>query len=86
MPKVPTVSLLEEIDEHRRKQGPKCGIALTLATMPTDLATQFQQLLDADLTRAPHSAVSRMMRSKGYAMVTDNCVRRHRGGDCGCTK
>ena len=86
MPKSPTVSLLDELAEFLPKKGPRCGVGITLGELPAELAAQFQQVLDIDKDRAPHAAVSRLMRSKGYELVTDNAVARHRKGDCSCCK
>ena len=85
MPKQDEVpSLLAELQEFLNPRGPRCGIAATLAAMEPGMAVQFVGLLGLPISQAPHASIARMMRAKGFPLVTDNCLNRHRRGDCSC--
>ena len=84
-PKV-TRTLVDELGDFTRKQGPKCSVGLLIKGSQPDYAEQIVELLALPVDVAPNTAVMRLLKSHGADTIAIHALARHRLRECQCNR
>lgn len=75
--------LSDLIVAENRATGPRCTVAIALATLPRDVVADLRAAMaDAAVTS---SGISRALAKLGHSL-SPYTLQRHRRGECGCGK
>ena len=75
------MSLLEDVEAHVIRHGPKCGVVTFLATLEEPFRTEASEAIDNTSVQA--TALARALKARGLRL-SDFIINRHRAGKCSC--